>query len=336
MIPIGDAPQAAALASSPARRRFALTGSSGFVGRHLVHRLLRDGHAVRCLSRQATVQPGTEHRQLHNYLDPAPLTQALAGTEVVIHLAARAHMLAETAASPEQAFREANCDSAVAVAHATQAVGAQRLVLISSIGVNGDHTGQRPFTADDVPAPAEPYALSKWQAEQAVTAVLAHGPTGLVVLRPTLVYGADCPGNFARLMALILRLPVVPLGGLHRPRSLIHIENLCDAIVHAALHPAAVGRTFLLSDGVDLSVAELVSTLARAFGKPAGRVWSVPEPLLRLLACAVGKRSAMDKIAQGLVVDASAFRLATGWVAPNSPATGLAQTARSYRAARQA
>ena len=336
MSPPGDALQAAALAGPPGKRRFALTDSSGFVGRHLVGRLLRDGHAVRCLSRQAATQPGTEHRQLHNYLDLTPLIQALAGADVVIHLAARAHVLADTAASPEQAFREANCDSAVAVARATQAVGAQRLVLIRSIGVNGDHTGQRPFTADDAPAPAEPYAVSKWQAEQAVAALLAHGPTGLVVLRPALVYGADCPGNFARLMALVLRLPIVPLGGLHRPRSLIHIDNLCDAIVHAALHPAASGRTFLLSDGAALSVAELASTLAQAFGKPASRVWPVPESLLRMLAAAVGKRSAVDKIAHGLVVDACAFRLATGWVAPNSPAVGLAQTARGYLAARQA
>ena len=311
-----------------------MTGTSGFVGRHLVARLLRQGHRVTCISRQGNALTGTTHRPVRDYLDVPALTQAMAGADLVVHLAARAHMLKDTAASPEQAFREANLDSALAVARAARAAGATRLVLVSSIGVNGNQTHGRAFTAADVPQPAEPYAISKWAAEQAVGRELAGGPTGLVILRPTLVYGDDCPGNFRLLLNLVQRLPIVPLGALTRRRSLIHVDNLCDALGVAALHPGAAARTFLLSDGEDLSVAEVARTLCRAFGKNPARVVAVPEALLRGLAALVGKGAAIDKLATELAVDSRDFRAATGWVPPLTPAEGLAQAAQGFAAAR--
>ena len=204
------------------------------------------------------------------------------------------------------------------------------MVLLSSVGVNGNRTHTHPFTEADVPAPVEAYARSKLEAERAVIESLAGSSTEFVILRPPLVYGAGCPGNFRLLLRLVHRLPVVPLGGLHRRRSLIHVENLCDAILLAAWHPGAAGRTFLLSDGADLSVAEVARELCRGFGKPVGRVWKLPEPLLRLLATAVGKRRAIDKLAAALAVDSSAFMAATGWQPPLTPAQGLEQTARLY------
>jgi nucleoside-diphosphate-sugar epimerase len=323
-----------AAAAPTAGPLFAITGSSGFVGRHLVAHLQQQGMRVRCLSRQAAIRgpqwPGNEHVQLPDYLDPRALVPALQDCGVLVHLAARAHVLDERAASPTQAFREANLDSAVAVAQAARAAGVARVVLVSSIGVNGNRTRGRAFTADDPPAPAEPYAVSKWQAEQAVAEALHGTRTSLVVLRPPLVYGADCPGNFRLLLRLVHRLPVVPLGGLRQPRSLIYVDNLCSAIVHAALHPAAAGRTFLLADGADLSVSEVVRCLARSIGKPSTRVWAVPEMALHFLARAAGKGPALDKLAAELAVDATAFTEATGWHAPITSAEALARTARDY------
>jgi UDP-4-keto-D-FucNAc 4-reductase len=313
--------------------RFAVTGSSGFVGRHLVAMLLKSGRTVRCVSRQAAAASGAEHVQLANYTESAALLSAFEGCDAVVHLAARAHVLSESDASPEGAFRTANLETALAVARACVEAGVRRLVLLSSIGVNGNRTASRAFTAEDRPEPSEPYAVSKWQAEQAVTAALAGTGTSLVILRPTLVYGADCPGNFQLLLRWVHRLPVVPFGGLRQPRSLIHVDNLCSAILHAAEHEAAAGRTFLLSDGVDLSVAEVVAILANGFGKPRSRIWSIPLALLELLANAVGKRRALDKLAAALVVDSRAFTTATGWRAPRAPAEALAMTARDYRSA---
>ena len=315
---------------------FAVTGSSGFVGRHLVGYLRRQGHGVRCLSRQAAVPAATlagiEHVQLRNYVDKQALVTALQGCDVLVHLAARAHVLDERAVSPEQAFREANLDTAVAAAQAAAEAGVPRVLMVSSIGVNGNRTFGRAFTANDSPAPSEPYAVSKWQAEQAMAGALAGTRTDLVVLRPPLVYGADCPGNFRLLLKMVHKLPIVPLGALRQPRSLIHVENLCDAIALAALHPATAGRTFVLSDGADLSVAQLAVELCRGFGKQVGSVWAVPESLLRLLAMAAGKYPAIDKLAAGLTVDVSAFIAATGWQPPLTPAQGLEQTARAYLA----
>ena len=324
-------------AATPPTRvtRFAVTGTSGFVGRHLVAYLLRQGHRITCISRHGTALPGTEHRPVRDYLDVPALTQAMAGAEAVIHLAARAHMLNDTAASPEQAFREANLDGALAVARAARSAGVARLVLVSSIGVNGNATRGRAFTAADRPEPAEPYAVSKWDGEQAVTRELADSPTGLVILRPTLVYGADCPGNFRLLLNLVHRLPIVPLGALTRRRSLIHVDNLCDALSLAALHPGALSRTFLLSDGQDLSVAEVARILCRAFGKNPTRVVAVPEGLLRALAGLAGKGGAITKLAAELAVDSTEFRAVTGWRPPLAPAEGLAQAAAGFAAARR-
>lgn len=310
-----------------------MTGSTGFVGGHLVEHLLGAGASVTCLSRQTAGRAGTRHKHVSDYLDVDTLTDALRGSDVVVHLAARAHVLDEDAADPEKAFRAANFESARAVAQAARAAGVRRLVLVSSIGVNGDRTVGRPFTETDAPHPRELYATSKWEGEQAVARELAQGQTDFVVLRPPLVYGDGCPGNFHLLLRLVDRLPLIPLGGLRRRRSLIHIDNLCDAILIGAAHPAVSRGTYVLSDNLDLSVAEVARILAAAFGKRPARVIPVPEVVLRWAAGLIGKRAAVDKLAGELIVDPSAFLTATGWRPPVAPAAGLARTALAYAAA---
>ena len=310
--------------------RVAITGSSGFVGRHLVAHLLRHGYTVRGVSRAQVSPAGCEHQHVEDYRAPHPLQAAFADCDVVVHLAARAHVLRDTAENPTLAFREANLDSATAVAAAAAKVGVRRVVMLSSVGVNGDQSGAQPFHEADAPAPVEPYAISKWEAEQAVARLLAGCVMDYVILRPTLVYGPDCPGNFRLLLRLVQKLPVVPLGGLRRPRSLIHVENLCDAIRTALDHPGASRRTFLLSDGVDLSVSEVAVHLARGFGKSAATIWPIPEGLLRALAALVGRQAAVDKLANSLQVDAMDFTAATGWKAPLAPPQALEATARGF------
>lgn len=258
------------------------------------------------------------------------MTAALRGCDVVVHLAARAHVLRETAQSPEDAFRRANLDAAVVVANAAKACQIDRLVLISSIGVNGDHTEGRAFKSSDVPAPHDLYAISKWDAERAIAQALADSQTSWTVLRPCLVYASDCPGNFERLLRMVQKMPLIPLGGLTRKRSLIHVDNLCEAIAVAALHANASQRTFVLSDGVDLSVAELVRLLSQGMGRSPRSVVNVPEALLRIMAGAVGRTGALDKLAQALEVDVSDFQTATGWCPPRSPYEALLLTAREF------
>lgn len=306
--------------------RIAVTGASGFVGRPLVQRLRRDG-VVTAISRSG-VSDGVASVRMATYLDTHALRRSFEGCAVVVHLAARAHRSPNSdRAAAEAAFRAANVDVTRSVAQAARAASSRRLVLVSSIGVHGSRTQGRPFTEADAPRPDEPYAVSKWQGEQAAAEVLAGSATELVVLRPPLVYGPGAPGNFGQLLGLVKRLPLVPLGGLHRPRSLIHIDNLCSAIGLACWHPQAAGRHFVLCDGDDVSVADIARELAAGLGRSPRCVVDVPEPWLRRAAALLGRGAAIDKLAGELRVDASAFRAATGWQPPRRAREALRATA---------
>lgn len=311
--------------------RWAVTGSSGFVGRALTAWLTDHGHDVLRVTRAPageTVAPGWAG--VPAYDDVPAMTRAFSGCDVVVHLAALAHVIRGAEAVPLQAFRRANRDSAQGVARAAREAGVRRLVLVSSIGVNGDRTSGPPFRGTDPPAPAEPYAVTKWEGEQAVALELAQGSTDFTVLRPTLVYGPGCPGNFQRLLKLVHALPVVPLGAMRAPRSFVFVENLCSAIAHAGVHPGASRRTFLVADGVDTCVRDVALQLLKAMGRSQARLLSVPLPLLQAAARLAGAGAALDKLAAPLAVDASGLSLATGWQAPVAPAQGLATTARAY------
>ncbi len=310
------------------RRTVAVTGAGGFIGRALVARLRAEGHRVLALSRSAAGPSPAADQRVPDYGDVERLAADLAGAELVLHLAARAHQAGEEDRSHEALYREANVDTTLNVARASRRAGAARVVFVSSIGVNGNRTGAQPFRPGDLPRPVEAYAASKWAAEQALSAELAAGPTDFVIVRPPLVYGPGCPGNFARLIHLVQKAPVVPLGGLHAPRSLIYVGNLVDALWTAAIHPAASRRTFLLSDGRDMSVAEVAATLAPALGRSRACVWNVPETALKWIAAISGRQAAYRKLADPLQVDSREFSAATGWRAPVDPHEGLRLTAR--------
>jgi UDP-4-keto-D-FucNAc 4-reductase len=313
--------------------KVAVTGASGFVGRHLVQCLNERRDEVVPLSRAAALVDGRPATVVGSYLDAEALARAFAGCDAVVHLAARAHVLKEVSSESADEFSRANRDSAHAVAKAAAAARVRRMVLVSSIGVNGSRTRGQAFRETDLPRPTEPYAVSKWEGEQAAASALLGNHTELVVLRPPLVYGPGCPGNFRTLMTLVRRLPLVPLGGFRKPRSLIHVGNLCDAIRLSAFHPGIGGRTFVLSDGEDVSVADVAHSLAEGYGKAAWRVVSVPETLCRFLASVARRRPALDKLAAELRVDPSGFQAATGWRPPNRARDALRATARAEASA---
>lgn len=314
-------------------KTFVVTGASGFIGRHLVGRLVRDGHTVRAMSRRGMDRDGVTDIVLRDYAEAKTLDDAMQDASAVFHLAARAHQVDESSAGDGDAlYRQANVHSAMSVARAARAAGVGRFVLISSIGVNGSATTGAPFRPDDVPRPIEPYARSKWEAEQAIAALLADGSTDYVILRPPLVYGAGCPGNFEKLLKLVARAPLLPLGGITSPRTLIHVDNLVDALVVAAIHPQASRRTFLVTDPRDIHVAEIVRTLAEGLGKPRHTVIDVPASWLAGLARLAGKQAAWEKLTASLQVDGSEFSRATGWRAPVQPRQGLLDTGRQYAA----
>ncbi len=314
-------------------KRIAVTGARGFVGRALLARLAREGIETVAISHGAPASrtQGTGVVAASDYADAAPLAALLAGCDAVIHLAARAHQLGEAAdADTARRYREANVAPALTVAEAARRAGVPRVVLVSSIGVNGNATHGRAFTEADDPAPAEPYALSKLEAEQAVARALAEGTTDWVVLRPPLVYGPGCPGNLARLIRLAARAPLLPLGGLHAPRTLIALDNLLDALLVAAQHPAASRRRFVVADQRDVDVATMLRAFLEGLGRGRWRLLPLPATLLGALARAAGKGGAWTKISGALQVDASAFAAATGWRARVDPADGLRDAAAAH------
>lgn len=309
-------------------RKFAITGSSGFVGRHLVQALIDEQFDVIALSRSADLQSSGEVVVVPDYTDVGRLKMALAGSSVVVHLAALAHQREGT--QDAAAYDLANSHSTRAVAEACHAAGVRRMVFVSSIGVNGNRTYTQPFTENDTPSPIEAYARSKLEGERLMTACLADSSTDYVTLRPPLVYGPGCPGNFRLLLSLIARAPIVPLGSLHAPRHFIHVANLVQAIRVAATHPNASRRTFLLGDGRDVSVAEIARITARAMGRSPYAVWNVPPWFLAAIARMAGRGDAYSKLAAPLQVDTTAFQRLTGWSPEIESLHGITETALDF------
>ena len=291
--------------------RVALTGSSGFIGRHLVFCLLRHGHTVTCVSRTPAEVEGTLQRRISDYLDVSEVAQAISSAEIVIHLAARAHIMKDTAPSPTLEYRRANCDTALAVANASASVGVKRFIFVSSIGVNGNRSTV-PFKHSDAPKPKELYAISKLEAEINLRTFCANAGLPLVIVRPPLVYGPACPGNFARLMRIIKRGLPLPLASISNRRSYISIRSLTNFLSLCVTHPNAVNELFLVSDDDDVSTPELVRLIANAMGK-SPNLWPFPPSMLKYAAQMLGRMSIYDGLASDLQVDIEHTRKTLGW-----------------------
>lgn len=304
----------------------AITGASGFIGRALLDRLLAAGEKPLAISRQSMEIAGVRHVTVNDYARAAELASHLQGVEAMVHLAGRAHQDSHSAEA-EALFQAANVDSALEVARACMVAGVRRFVFVSSIGVNGSRS-TKPFLETDAPAPIEPYAVSKWKAEQALTDLLAGSPTELVVIRPPLVYGPGCPGNFRKLVRFIATSRWIPLGALNAPRSFIHVVNLADALITAARQPGLGGATFLVADARDITVGEISRTLAGSLAPGRAHVIRVPVSLLRAAAFLLGRHASFDKLAAPLQVDASRFSRVTGWRPKVAVEDGLRDTAR--------
>lgn len=302
--------------------RIAVTGASGFIGRALVRHLHSHGRAVVAVTRRGGGHPaGVREVQVADYRQPADLARAIAGAQGVVHLAALAHHRA-TEAEFEASVRAAETVAAAAVREQVP-----RLVLVSSIGVNGSRTHGPPFTEASAPAPTEPYARSKLRAEQAVAAAVAGSGTEVVVVRPPLVYGPHAPGNFGRLLRLVQRGWPLPVGSVRNARTFIAIDNLLDLLVLCLDHPAAAGELFLAGDAEDLSTPQLVRCIAQGLGRPA-RLAPFPPRLLMLAATLAGRRRLAESLCASLQVDASKARRVLGWRPRVAAEEGVRRAAR--------
>ena len=307
-----------------------MTGATGFVGAAVVDRCRRDPTAaVRIATRRERVT-GPKDVEVVRVGEVGPETDwsaAVHDVDTVVHLAARVHVMRDRAADPLAQFRRVNVDGTANLARQAAAAGARRLVFISSIKVNGDSTpADRPYAADDAPAPGDPYGISKHEAEQQLIRIAAETGLDIAVIRPVLVYGPGVKANFRFLMRALKSGIPLPLGAIHNARSLVSRENLADLVFSCLSHPAAPGQVFLVSDGEDLSTPELLRRLGAALGHPA-RLIPVPEFVLRATARVLGTGAIAQRLCGSLQVDIQKTRALLGWTPPVSVDTALKRTA---------
>jgi len=310
-----------------------VTGASGFVGSALCGHLLAKGQTVTGAVRSIPGKPlpGVEYRVVSDLSAETNWREALTGMDAVVHCAARVHIMKETSTDPLAAFREMNVKGTACLAEQAADNGVKRFVFISSIKVNGETTSGRPFTADNTPAPEDPYGISKWETEQVLQKIAEKTGLEVVIIRPPLVYGPGVRANFLRLMqAVKLGMPL-PLGAINNRRSLVALDNLIDLIDTCLNHPDASNQTFLVSDGSDLSTTALVKNMAVALGRPT-RLIPVPESLLRVVAKLLGKTSIVQRLCGSLQVDINKTREMLSWSPPVTVNEALRKTAAHFLA----
>jgi UDP-glucose 4-epimerase len=276
-----------------------VTGASGFVGSHLMKEMAQRGLPVRGVTR-GTV-PGLV--TVPTYGPEMDWSACLEGIDTVVHLAARVHVMRETASDPLSLFREANVTATVDLARQAAEAGVRRFIFVSSIKVNGERTEPgKPFTANDPPNPQDPYGISKAEAEAALMALGRETGMEITIIRPPLVYGPGVKGNFRSLMRWAASgLPSV-FGAVKNKRSFVHVENLCDLLITVLDHPRAANRIFLVSDGRDLSTHELFERMTVEAGRRPKSIPVAPV-ILNIISRLTRRHATLERLTQSLQID---------------------------------
>jgi nucleoside-diphosphate-sugar epimerase len=316
-----------------AMTKVVVTGANGFVGRALCKSLVGAGYStigtvrthgrVDASTRCAYAITGDIDRTTNWF-------SCLNAADAVVHLAAQMQDIHASDSEPLAELRRVNVEGTENLAWQAAASGVKRFVYVSSVKVHGEQMSGRPVTVDDAPSPTDPYAISKLEAERVLRHVAAETGLQVTLVRPPLIYGPGVQGNFLRLIQWIDKGLPLPLANVDNRRSLIALDNLVDFLVLCIHHPAAVGQTFLISDGEDLSTPELMRRIADAMGRPL-RLWPMPPTLLRLIAGAIGKRHWFDKLCGSLQIDASRAREVLGWRPPAPMDQALSLTVAWHR-----
>jgi nucleoside-diphosphate-sugar epimerase len=305
-----------------------LTGATGFVGSALLTRFIDDQNDLNILVRDASsmlpravesvfgdlstlssVEDSSAKREMAENLGAV-----LEGVDVVVHAAARAHIMRDESVDPVVEYRKVNRDATLALARIAAESGVSRFVFLSSIGVNGKQN-TRPFTEDDMPHPHDAYSLSKYEAELGLLEIAEQTGMEVVIIRPPLVYGANAPGNFGSLVKWAKKGIPLPLGAVHNLRSLVALDNLIDFVKLCAdrdKSPKAANEVFLISDGADVSTSDLLRKVANSQGVKS-RLVPVPVSLMKMAAKLLGKGAVADRLFGNLQVDSSKARDLLGW-----------------------
>lgn len=299
-----------------------LTGATGFIGQAVLQRLQQDNSktviaAVRANNHQ-NLPAEVLHRSIPSLekLHTENIAELFKDVSVVIHCAARAHVMQETEENPIDIYRRINVEGTLNLAQQAAKAGVRRFVFISSIKVNGEWTTKnQPFQENSLPNPQDAYGISKLEAEKALLDLAAQTTMDVVIIRPPLVYGPGVKGNFATMVRWVRRGVPLPFGAIENQRSLIALDNLVDFIVLCAnieATPKASNQIFLISDGEDVSTSDLLRKIAMAYNVPV-RLLPIPEKFMRTIANILGKKALTDRLFGSLIVDNNHAQTLLGW-----------------------
>ena len=307
-----------------------VTGANGFLG-HAVWLRLNSMSGMQALGsvRRPPELTGETVIEMGDLTPQTDWSLSLDGASVVVHLAARVHVMNDDEINPLSVFRLINVSSTLNLARQSAAAGVKRFVFISSVKVNGEYTlPMQAFNETDASNPQDAYGQSKHEAEVGLRQISAETGMEVVIIRPPLVYGPGVKANFAALMRAVQKGWPLPLGAVHNQRSLVALDNLVDFIITCINHPKAANQTFLVSDGQDLSTTELLKGMAKAAGVPS-RLLPIPVWALQTAASVLGKGDVIQRLCGNLQVDISKARNLLGWTPPISVEEGLRRAMKS-------
>jgi len=292
-----------------------VTGATGFIGKSLIPELIRQNfNTLIAVRQESKLFPDEVQEFVIEEGETSPdFSASLIGVDCVIHLAGKAHVIDKSKALALDEFRKVNVELTLDLAKQAVTAGVERFVFLSSIGVNGNQNNQ-PFLEIDTPNPQEPYAISKYEAEQGLLKLAKNSSLEVVIIRPPLVYGNNAPGNFGRLIQWVgakIIFPL-PLGVVNNARSLIAIDNLVSFIITCTLHPKAVNEIFLISDNEILSTTQLLKKISKAFNKKA-LLLPVPVSWMIFVAKLLAKEADAVRLFSSLIVDSSKARGLLDW-----------------------
>lgn len=301
-----------------------LTGANGFLGMRIFKSLQKNTNfKVKATIRQPIRSNVNNVFELLDLTKNTNWSKILFSQNVIIHTAARVHVMKDNVSNPLEEYRRVNVQGTLNLARQSVLAGVKRFIFISSVKVNGEETFLgKPFTEEDKPSPRDPYSLSKWEAEQGLRQIEKETGLEVVIIRPPLVYGPFVKGNFANMIKFVVSGVPLPFGKIFNKRSLIAIDNLVDLIITCIDHPNAANQLFLVSDGKDLSTTELLKAIGKAKGI-SSKLIPIPVSILLIGFCLIGKKFLAQKLLCSLQVDISKAYKLLGWTPLVSIEEGL-------------
>ena len=307
-----------------------ITGAGGFIGSALCEKISAEGRQVRGTFRSeidvSRLPNGVEAVSIASIDSDTKWNDALTGIDTVVHLAARVHVMDDVSSNPLTEYRKVNVEGTKCLAVAAANAGVKRFIFISSIKVNGEGRAAA-YTEDDEEAPEDSYGVSKWEAEQELHKISDTTGIEVVILRPPLVYGPGVKANFMRLFKIVEHGIPLPLSSIKNRRSFIYLGNLIDAIITCMTNPNAAGKTYLVSDGEDVSTPELIRMIGAVFRRRA-LLLPVPVCIMRMAGRITGKYDEVERLIGSLTVDISKICKELEWKPPYTMEHGLRETAK--------